>query len=390
MNVAQLIAIALVLASCAGAKPTKTAAPAAPPVQETSGRKVAIVIYEGVELLDFAGPGEVFSSAGNGAFDVFTVAATAAPIVSQGFVKVVPDHSIDSSPRPDVIVIPGGDVNAVYDNPKMMEWIKKSSEKTEVTMSVCNGAIALAKTGLLDGLKATTHFGAVPSLRKFSQITVVPEDRFVDNGHIVTTQGVSAGIDGALHVVERLLGQETAWSTARYMMYRWESPGLSKEAKDELRPWIEQDWKTVEKIYQRKFEANPEDHVAAMRLGIAQQELGQHERAATTLDRAVALGSRDPMTFDDLGEARYALGQYEASARAYEQQVPLASARARPGIQVHLAKVWLRAGNKEAALSTLQNAMSSGRVSKKSIEGDKDLATLRTDPRWGEILERAP
>jgi transcriptional regulator GlxA family with amidase domain len=389
MNVARFTAIALVLASCAGAKPTKTAAPA-PPVQETSSRNVAIVVYEGVELLDFAGPGEVFSSAGNGAFNVFTVASTTAPIVSQGFVKIVPDHSIDSSPKPDVIVIPGGDVNAVYDEPRMMEWIKKSTEKTEITMSVCNGAIALAKTGLLDGLKATTHFGAVPSLRKFSQITVVPEERFVDNGHIVTTQGVSAGIDGALHVVERLLGQEAAWSTARYMMYRWEPPGLSKEAKDELRPFIEQDWKTVEKIYQRKFEANPEDPIAATRLGIAQQELGQHERAAATLDRAVALGSRDPMAFDDLGEARYALGQYEASARAYEQQVPFASARARPGIQVHLAKVWLRAGNKDAALSTLRKATSSGRVSKKSIEADADLAALRSDPRWPEILGRAP
>jgi transcriptional regulator GlxA family with amidase domain len=382
--------MALVLASCAGAQPAQVAAaPASSAPEQATARNVAIVVYKGVELLDFAGPGEVFASAGNGAFDVFTVASTAEPIVSQGFVKVVPDHSIDTSPKPDVIVLPGGDVSAVFDDPKLMEWIKKSSDKTEITMSVCNGAVALARTGLLDGLKATTHFGAVPALRKFSQITVLPGERFVDNGHIVTTQGVSAGIDGALHVVERLLGDEVAWSTAHYMMYRWEPPALSQEAKDDLRPWIEEDWKSVEKIYLRKVEANPNDPVLLTRLGVAQQELGQHERAAATLERAVAMGSRNPMAFDDLGEARLALGQFEAAARAYEGQVPLASPRLRPLLRVNVARVWLRAGNKGLAFASLQKAALSGQVSKKSIETDADLAGLRDDPRWVEVLGRA-
>jgi transcriptional regulator GlxA family with amidase domain len=391
MNLPKITAMALVLASCAGAKPTKTAAPEpARPAEAAATRNVAIVIYKGVELLDFAGPGEVFASAGHGAFEVFTVASTIEPITSQGFVKILPDHSIDTSPKPDVIVIPGGNVSAVYDDPKMMDWIKKSTEKTDITMSVCNGAIALAKTGLLDGLKATTHYHAVPALQKFPKVTVLPDERFVDNGHIVTTQGVSAGIDGALHVVERLLGDEAAWSTARYMMYRWEPPGLSKEAKDELRPWIEQDWKSVRTIYEHKAEANAKDPVALTRLGIAQEELGEHERAVATLERAIAVGSRDPLAFDDLGEARLALGQFEAAARAHEQEVLLAPPAARPRLQVHIAKLWLRAGNKDAAIASLQNAVTSGQVSKKSIENDADFASLRGHPRWVAILERAP
>ncbi len=392
MNLPKITAIALVLASCAGAKPTKTAAPepARPSAETPVARNVAIVIYPGVELLDFAGPGEVFASAGHDAFEVFTVASSTDPIVSQGFVKILPAHSIDTSPKPDVIVIPGGNVSAVYDDPKMMDWIKKSTEKTAVTMSVCNGAIALAKTGLLDGLKATTHYHAVPALQKFQKITVLPDERFVDNGHIVTTQGVSAGIDGALHVVQRLLGDDVAWSTARYMMYRWEPPGLSQQAKDELRPWVEEDWKSVRTIYERKVEANAKDPVALTRLGIAQEELGEHERAVATLERAIAVGSRDPLAFDDLGQARLALGQFEAAVRAHEQEVLLASPGARPFLQVHIAKLWLRAGNKDAAMASLQKAASSGQVSKKSIENDADLANLHAHPRWAELLERTP
>ena len=182
-------------------------------------RNVAIVVYPGVELLDFAGPGEVFAAAD---FNVFTVAATKDPIVSQGFLRITPEHSIADSPKVDILVIPGGHAASVYDDPKMMAWVKARVPATELTMSVCNGALVLAQAGLLDGLRATSHTGAIAALRKFPRITVVPEERFVDNGRIVTTQGVSAGIDGALHVVARLLGADAATTVARYMMYRWE------------------------------------------------------------------------------------------------------------------------------------------------------------------------
>jgi len=181
-------------------------------------RNVAIVVYPGVELLDFAGPGEVFAAAD---FNVFTVAATKDPIVSQGFLRITPEHAIADAPKIDILVIPGGHAASLYDDPKMMAWLKTRVAATELTMSVCNGAVVLARAGLLDGLRATSHYGAIAALKKFPRITVVPEERFVDNGHIVTTQGVSAGIDGALHVVERLLGANSAREVAHYMMYRW-------------------------------------------------------------------------------------------------------------------------------------------------------------------------
>lgn len=351
-------------------------------------RNVAIIVYQGVELLDFAGPGEVFSSAGNGAFSVYTVATSGDPVVSQGFVKIVPDYSIDTSPKPDIVVIPGGNARMVYDDQRMMSWIKRAAGEAELTMSVCNGAIALAKTGLLDGLKATTHWGAVDRLRQFSKITVLPNERFVDNGRILSTQGVSAGIDGALHVVQRLLGDEAAWSDAHYMMYRWEPAGLSKEARDEMRPWIERDWQAVVEISGKRVAADPKDVIAVGRLGVAQEALGRHGPAAATLERAVALGSNDGAVLDALGDARFALGQFDAAARAYERELPLRSPRVRPFVQLGIAKAWSRAGNPNAALATLQEAVASGQFDRKQIEDDPDLASLHADARFAELIRR--
>jgi putative intracellular protease/amidase len=307
-------------------------------------RQVAIVVYPGVELLDFAGPGEVFSAAGNGAFAVFTVAASRGEITSQGFVKITPDYAIDTAPRPDLIVIPGGGVGALYEDGKMMAWLKKSAATAEITMSVCNGALVLARAGLLDGQEATTHWGSLPALRKFAKITVRADARFTDGGRVVTTQGVSAGIDGALHVVERLLGAEPAWSAAHYMMYRWEPATLSTAAKEELRPWIEQDWPAVARVSARKLASDGNDVVALARLGIAQEELGEHARAVATLEQAIARGSRDAIAFDDLGQAQLALGQFAAAAQSYEREVPLRSPQVQPWVRLSAARARLLAG----------------------------------------------
>ena len=193
-------------------------------VKRSEIRNVAIIIHDGVELLDFAGPGEVFAAAG--AFNVYTVSETTAPITSQGFVKVTPQYSVTNSPKPDILVVPGGGGRALLGSQPLMAWIKESAEDAEVIMSVCTGAFALAQAGLLDGLEATTHHGGIEALRESASKTKVHENvRFVDNGKIVTTAGVSAGIDGALHIVSRLLGEEAAHGTARYMEYdKWE-PG---------------------------------------------------------------------------------------------------------------------------------------------------------------------
>jgi len=351
-------------------------------------RNVAIVLYEGVELLDFAGPGEVFSAAGNGAFNVFTVAATHEPVVSQGFVRITPAYAIADSPKPDILVIPGGNARSVYDDPKMMAWVKARVGAAELTMSVCNGALVLAHAGLLDGLRATSHYGAIAALKKFPRVTVVPAERFVDNGRIVTTQGVSAGIDGALHVVGRLLGSEQAWSTARYMMYRWE-PTLSQQAKDELRPYVERDWAKVAATYGKKLDANPKDVDAAMRLGIAQKELHDDVRAVATLERALALGSKDPDVLDELGDAHAALGHYRDAARVYEREMPLRSTQLQPYIAMNAARAWARAGDKEAAITILQRwAPKLDRHV--SLRDDADLASLRGDARFDTLAKNTP
>jgi transcriptional regulator GlxA family with amidase domain len=187
-------------------------------------KNVAVFIHDGVELLDFAGPGEVFAAAGSGrAFEVFTVAADAGPITSQGFLKVTPNHTFADCPKPDIIVLPGGATNRALEDPRVVEWVKKVSPEAEVTLSVCTGAFILGEAGLLDGKEATTHWGSIESLKKrFPNTKVHADKRFVDNGKVVTAAGVSAGIDASLQVVEKLLGKEEAARTARYMEYRRE------------------------------------------------------------------------------------------------------------------------------------------------------------------------
>lgn len=189
---------------------------------EIKRRQVAIVVYEGVELLDFAGPGEVFASAGHGGgFDVTTVGASKTPVVSQGFVTVTPEHAITDAPAPDILVIPGGGIRALVTDPAMMAWIKTSAAKAEIVLSVCNGALVLARLGLLEDLSATTHHGSIAALRREAPNSRVEADaRFVDNGKVVTAAGVSAGIDASLHIVERLFGAAQAADTARYMEYQ--------------------------------------------------------------------------------------------------------------------------------------------------------------------------
>lgn len=192
------------------------------PVEAAGRRNVAIVLYQGVELLDFAGPGEVFAAAGD-AFRVYTVAETKQPLLSEGFLTVLPEFSIADAPAPDILVIPGGSVRSVIRSPAMLAWVKQVTAKDEVTMSVCNGALVLAENGALAGLKATTHWSALAALRaREPRATVLDDARFVDNGRIVTTAGVSAGIDGALHLVARLLGDAEAAEVAHYMQYEWD------------------------------------------------------------------------------------------------------------------------------------------------------------------------
>jgi transcriptional regulator GlxA family with amidase domain len=183
--------------------------------------QVGVLLFEGVELLDFAGPAEVFIVAGHGDwFDVHTIAASKKPLQTMGGVTVTPSHSYDDAPKLDIVVIPGGAMGNVGHSG--VEWIRKSSKDAKITMSVCMGAFLLAEAGLLDGIEATTHHWGISSLRRQTpKCKVVEGKRFVDSGKIITTAGVTAGIDGALHVVKRLRGEAGAkWTAEEWMEYR--------------------------------------------------------------------------------------------------------------------------------------------------------------------------
>lgn len=189
--------------------------------QSDSGKKVAIFLYSGTEVLDFAGPSEVFAASG---FQTYTISADGKDIVSQGFITVRPQYSLENAPVPDIVVFPGGGATAAAKDPKVMEWVKKLHNRGSILMSVCTGAQILARAGLLNNKNVTTWHGYIKDLQALIPSAVVlGNTRFVDNGNIITTAGVSAGIDGALYLVSRLNGMEAARQTAFYMEYdKWD------------------------------------------------------------------------------------------------------------------------------------------------------------------------
>jgi transcriptional regulator GlxA family with amidase domain len=190
-------------------------------------RTLAILVFDDVEVLDFCGPFEVFSVANrftaSPAFSVLTVAENAGSVVTRGGLSVNPHHRLGDCPRPDILLVPGGQgTRREMNNPALIDWIKKASGQAELVLSVCTGALLLAKAGLLDGLETTTHHGAIDLLRQTAPNTMVHADRrFIDNGRVVCSAGIAAGIDMSLHVVGRLLGEEVAEMTAKQMEYPW-------------------------------------------------------------------------------------------------------------------------------------------------------------------------
>lgn len=188
-------------------------------------RTLAILIFDEVEVLDFCGPFEVFSVANRfadpPAFRVVTVAEKVGPISTRGGLSVVPHHRLADCPPPDLLLVPGGQgTRTEMHNPALIDWIRQVAPKAELVLSVCTGALLLAKAGLLDGLEATTHHIALDLLGQVApQTTIHADRRFVDNGRVVCSAGIAAGIDMSLHVVARLLGDDVAAKTARQMEY---------------------------------------------------------------------------------------------------------------------------------------------------------------------------
>jgi len=188
-------------------------------------KTIALLLFDDVEVMDFAGPFEVFSVTNelnqDCLFTLRTVAVTTDPVIARNGLSVNPDVQLDAMPQADIIIIPGGDgTRAVLSQPVVMNWIKQVSTHAEHIMSVCSGALLLAGAGLLNDMPATTHHEVFDTLAELSPSTrLIRDQRFVDNGKIVTSAGISAGIDMSLYMVARLYGHDIAQKTARYMEY---------------------------------------------------------------------------------------------------------------------------------------------------------------------------
>lgn len=195
---------------------------------------VAFLMDEGITMIDFAGPWEVFQDAwdGNSArFSLYTVASTvgqlqttgnmtggSGPDMQMSGLKYRADYTFSNAPQPKIIVI-GAQGNGA--NPAKLDWIRRAAANADVVMSVCTGAFILARTGLLDGLSATTHHQSYDAFaQQFPKVKLVRGERFVDNGKFVTAGGLTSGIDTALHVVNRYLGSDNTQQVAEYMEYR--------------------------------------------------------------------------------------------------------------------------------------------------------------------------
>lgn len=197
---------------------------------------VGIVIFDDVELLDMAGPYEVFTTAArvharseaadaSPLFTVKTVArsgALATGIRARAGLRLQPDYALDDHPALDCVIVPGGVVDAELGQVELLTWIVEQSRTAGILASVCTGALLLAQAGVLDGREATTHWEDLDALRALRPgLRVLAGRRWVDTGGIVTSAGISAGVDMSLHLVERLHSRELALRTARQMEYDW-------------------------------------------------------------------------------------------------------------------------------------------------------------------------
>jgi transcriptional regulator GlxA family with amidase domain len=188
---------------------------------------IGIYIYDQAEVLDFSGPFEVFSTASRicpdgPPFDVFMVGETGDTVVARAGYKVIPDFGFHNHPKIDVLIVVGGVHSDEIHKHQVIEWISAQARAASIVASVCTGAFLLAKAELLHGMKVTTHWEDIDDLKDmFPALNVIQDVRWVDEGHRVTSGGISAGVDMCLHLVSRLHSQLLADNTARQMEFVW-------------------------------------------------------------------------------------------------------------------------------------------------------------------------
>jgi len=193
-------------------------------------KRVGILIFPAVEVLDFCGPYEVFSVTRlnedrrreeSSPFELLLVAQSGEPVVATGGLRVIPDVTLDTCPSLDILVVPGGwGTRKEISNQRLLTWISERAKQVETLTSVCTGAMLLGQAGLLDGRRATTHWRSLDQMRQsFPAVTVEDKLHVVEDGHVLTSAGISAGIDMALRVVARYFGDAVGRATSRHMEY---------------------------------------------------------------------------------------------------------------------------------------------------------------------------
>jgi transcriptional regulator GlxA family with amidase domain len=366
--------LAALFVALSAAVPGTAAGAADSAAQKPYTRNVAIVLYENVQPLDWTGPYEVYNDAGrfgeaNGqpAFRVYTVSKTADVLDGQGL-RITPNYSIENAPRPDIVVFPGGPAGKIHDDPVFFAWAAKAAREAEIAQSVCTGAFVLAKAGLLDGLEVTTFYGAIASLQQqYPKVMVKDGRRFVDNGRIVTTAGISAGIDGSLHVVARLLGRRIADQVARYMEYHW-SPDA---------------------FLARDYAYWNQSTDARGRLAQGAQMQMDEKNYAEALKAFRALVADDPGSragWRGVGYALKAMKQHGESAEALARSVDGDSSPHAAHMLYVVAGQYALAGRTDDAVQALEKAFALGYSDRVSIEKDPDLAAVRNDPRLRKLI----
>jgi len=369
MNRIAVAGLMMLTVSAAAAAPAP-AVPAARGTRTPYTRNVAIVVYENAEPLDWAGPFEVYNDAahfgavrGEPALNVYVVSKIRAPLNLQGL-TVTPTYSIADAPNPDIVVFPGGPASQVYDDPEFFPWADKASHGAEIAQSVCTGAFVLGKAGLLDGLEVTTFHGAIESLQQsYPKTAVKPGRRFVDNGRVVTTAGISAGIDGSLHVVARLLGRRIADQVANYMEYAWVPEATLANQYSYLNPSTDDRGRLAQMAEVNAESGNLAEAEATLR-SLLKQDPDDHDTWASLAD---VLRRRDDHA-----------GAGQAFARSGEGVTG-----GRAGYLYYQAAVeYAKADRVEDAAGMMVRAFDAGYPRRDAVQTDPGLARLRNDPRF--------